>query len=375
MPLLTDNSFQRLSDPIVDQSHGLGISLLDILKEVAQQLVKNPDGTINKERVRREVEGQWENYNEDAQEWVNESVSEAYLRGIQKANGSAPSGRDPNRGFSPAPMLADAGSGGGDIAAKAGKILEKYPKHHTIYTAFQEAAYRKFDNTKLPVVRDVQGNVRDLIVQASEASYRDADGFTRRQFSQQLMSTFANNGIDGIRYSDGRTMKIDTYSEMVARSQTGNAARQASMSRLQEYGMDLVQISQHFPCSTICQPWQARVYSISGTDSKYPPLQQAIDGGLYHSNCRHYQAGYVPGVSELPDEELTVRKNRKQYELTQQQRYQERQIRKWKRRKTSALTDDELQKAQRKIREWQAKNRELVDGNDFLRRKYHREQV
>lgn len=374
MPLLTDNSFQRLSDPIVDQSHGLGISLLEILKVVAEQLIKNPDGMINREQVRRQVEEQWENYNEDARSWVDESLPEAYLRGIKKANGGAPSELEPNKGFSPAPMLA-SGSGGGDIATKAAKILDEYPKHHTIYTAFQESAYKKFADTKLPVVRDVRGKVRDLIVQASEAAYKDADGFTRRKLTQQLVNKFANDGIDGIQYADGRTMKLDTYSEMVARSQTGNAARQASMSRLQEYGMDLVQISQHFPTSDLCRPWQARVYSISGTDSKYPPLQQAIDGGLYHPNCKHYQAGYVPGVSKLPEDDMTVTKNRKQYELEQTQRYQERQIRQWKRRKASALTDEEAQKAQQKISQWQKKNRELVDSNDFLRRKYHREQV
>lgn len=374
MPLLTENSFQRLSDPIIDKADGLTFPLLGILKEIAEQLIKNPDITLNTEQIRRQVEGNWEEYNDEAHGWVDEALPEAYLRGIQKTNGDTPRSMEANQGFSPAPLLESSG-GGGDIATKAGKILDDYPRHHTMYTAFQDAAYKKFDDTRLPVVRDVQGKVRDLIIQASESAYKDADGFTRRKLSQQLMNRFADANITGIRYADGRTMKLDTYSEMVARSQTGNAARQAALNRSQEYGLDLVQISQHFPTSDLCAPWQGKVYSISGTDSKYPPLDTAVSGGLYHANCKHHQSSYIPGTSKLPDEEMTVRKNRKQYELEQTQRYQERQIRSWKRREASALTDAEAEKARQKVRQWQEKQRDLVQEHKHLRRKYAREQV
>lgn len=287
MPLLTENSFQRLSDPIVDPAEETTLKLLEKIKELAQSLIENPQQTVNNEQLRREIEQLWSQYEEQSREWVNEAMPQAYLRGIQKTNGAVPSGMEANFGITPTIELAAVAGvvgGGGEIASRAADILDGYPKHHTIYTAFQDAAYNRFNQTRLPVIRDVQGKIRDLTIQASEAAYRDADGFTRRKMTQQLMNRFADDNITGIRYADGRTMKLDTYSEMAARSMTGNAARQASINRQQEYGLDLVQISQHFPTSDLCRPWHGRVYSLSGTDSKYPPLDEAISGGLYHAN-------------------------------------------------------------------------------------------
>lgn len=525
MPLLTENSFQRLADDILTPAEEFTLTTLEKLRRIAEDLVQNPDRVISQQQIEREVLDEWETFFREAQNWTDQAMASAYLRGIQKTNGQIPEGMEANFGIAPEIELGAAAGiagSGGDISATAREILDDYPRHHNIYTAFQDAAYNKFSQTRVPIVRDVNGKVRDLIIQASEESYKTADGFTRRQMSQNLMQKFADDNITGIQYADGRTMKLDTYSEMVARSQTGNAARQASINRLQQHGLDLVQISQHFPTSDLCRPWQARVYSTTGTSDQYPPLSEAISGGLYHpnsfavgtevltidgwkmvkdvtkedlilslnpytheeewvgidllhsynfegklihfydemqmdlrvtpdhmvyvcdfengyqlieaqkakefehshiterdtgdsmmlhtvpevreieyddmvycvtleknhimwvrrngkttwsGNCKHFQSAYIPGASELPDEEMTVTKNREQYELTQKQRYNERQVRKFKRRKASALTDDAREKAQNKITQYQARNRELVENNDFLRRKYQRESV
>ena len=33
--------------------------------------------------------------------------------------------------------------------------------------------------------------------------------------------------------------------------------------------------------------WQGKILSSSGNNSDYPSLQEAMDGGLFHPNCRH----------------------------------------------------------------------------------------
>lgn len=63
-------------------------------------------------------------------------------------------------------------------------------------------------------------------------------------------------------------------------------------------GNDLVRVSAHADCSDICLPYQGNVFSISGDSKKYPSFQSAIDGGLYHFNCRHYTSHYFPGISD-----------------------------------------------------------------------------
>jgi hypothetical protein len=169
-------------------------------------------------------------------------------------------------------------------------------------------------------------------------------------------------------------VNLDSYAEVVARSQTGNASRQAHINRLQEYGLDLVQITVHFPCSPLCEPYQGRVFSISGNDPRYPSLQSAIDGGLYHPNCKHGQANFSGEVFTDRDA-LTPTQNAEQYEEQLKQRYNERQIKAWKRREVSAIEEKEVQKAKAKVREWQKRQRELLDSSPYLRRNYAREQI
>lgn len=378
--MLTDNSFQNISDPVAPIAESFISRLFRLIKGVAREVVKDPEAMINIQRIIQDVRDEHEEYMVEATDWVDESLPVAYMRGLKETDGTIRKLDVDAEATAPiaSRQLIGSGGGGGAIAPTASEILRNYPRHHTMYSVFQEAAYNDFARTQFPVVRDVQGKVREIIIQASEAQYQEANVFTRRQMSQDLMNRFADRNITGIVYSDGRRVNIDAYSEMVARSQTGNAARQASMNRQQQYGYDLVRISTHFPCSDLCVDEQGKVYSISGSSDQYPPLEDAISNGLYHSNCKHFQNPYFPGISpkqEVRQQELGKRENRQRFELTQQQRYNERNIRKWKRRESAALTDDAREKARGKVSDWQARQRELVDDNSFLRRKYQRESI
>lgn len=62
------------------------------------------------------------------------------------------------------------------------------------------------------------------------------------------------------------------------------------------------------------------------------------------------------------------------YAERQQQRYIERQIRKWKRREAAALDDVAKAQAKGKVREWQHRMRNFIDETD-RKRLYYREQV
>lgn len=367
--MLDDNSFQRLSDSVIEVAEEITLKMIQRIKRTAVRLSRGQEPDFSREDARK----LWEEYNKNAKAWTDENLPKAYLQGIKQVESQVGDREELEGNFQPQPMFG--GGGGGSASDKAQRILDSFKPHLTMYSVFQDAAYNEFSQTEIPVVRDVQSKIRELIVQSSEAQYTQADEFTRLQFSQDLMNRFADDNITGIKYADGRTMKLDTYSEVVARSQTGNAARQAALNRQQEYGLDLVQISQHFPTSDLCAPWQARVYSISGTDTKYTNLQTAIDGGLFHANCKHFQSAYIEGASRLPENKLDTKENRRRYKVEQRQRAIERKIRKYKRRKAAALTEDAEKKAQSFISKWQKNQRELIDQHSFLRRKYFREQI
>lgn len=61
------------------------------------------------------------------------------------------------------------------------------------------------------------------------------------------------------------------------------------------------------------------------------------------------------------------------YKAEQQQRYNERKIREWKRAKSLSMSQPEYDKAHRKVLEYQKRNRELVKHTDGLYRNHWRE--
>ncbi|HSH24924.1 MAG TPA: phage minor capsid protein, partial [Massilibacterium sp.] len=138
------------------------------------------------------------------------------------------------------------------------------------------------------------------------------------------------------------------------------------------YGQDLVVISVHYPCSDLRVPYQGRVFSISGTSTQYESLSSAISGGLYHPNCKHTS---TPFAGDAPATPVTRERNQDMYDAQMRQREIERKIRTYKRRKASAITEAEEKRAQQFISKWQKNQRQHIDSNPFLRRKYDREQI
>ena len=109
-------------------------------------------------------------------------------------------------------------------------------------------------------------------------------------------------------------------------------------------GVKLVIASTHADCSERCRPWQGRVYSLDGTRGtapdgrKFVPLEEATNipyttkagktymNGLLGFNCRHFLVEYKDGY-EFP--KPNAAQERKEYDITKEQRRLEREVRKW----------------------------------------------
>lgn len=357
--------WENLSQGVMEVSEAFTLWTLTRLRILANKAIRDPGVIFRGEEQR--LQARYGVFITQARGWADNELPKAYLRGLQKG-GEVANPRPFRRGLLTPP-------GGMPPGSNARKILSQYPRHLSVYGAFQKAVYDDFDQTRTFILRQTRGRIREINILAGQAHYREGDIFTRRVLTQDLMNRFAREGIEGVRYDDGRLMKLDSYCEMVARTQTANAARQAHLNRLQEAGQELVLISSHWPVSPMCEPYQGGVFSIEGGNRKYPSLQSAMDGGLYHANCQHSQSGFTEGVTTKPEEELDSRENRQRYDASQKQRYNERQTRAWKRREASAVDPREREKARQKVREWQGKSRSHINENSFLRRAYDREQI
>lgn len=50
---------------------------------------------------------------------------------------------------------------------------------------------------------------------------------------------------------------------------------------------DLMYLPAHPFACPLCMEWQGKIYSKSGKNKKYPPMENAIKGGVGHPNCKH----------------------------------------------------------------------------------------
>jgi hypothetical protein len=241
----------------------------------------------------------------------------------------------------------------------------------------------------LRILRTGMDVYRQVIAEASSVPLLGAQ--TRRQAAGRALQKFAAKGVTGFVDRSGRPWNLTSYVEMATRSAVGRAAVEAHTDRLAAAGVDLVVVSDAPEECDRCKPWEGKVLRREGPSGAgvvemehatedgrmvrvrvAGSLPEARSKGLMHPNCRHSVSIYLPGLTRSPGPKKD--RSRATYEQSQQQRYLERQVRAWKRRAAAAVDADQRKRANARVRDYQARIRELVDETG-LPRKSHREQI
>lgn len=300
----------------------------------------------------------------DASGAIHEAVAEAYDRGQQAA-------------------VAELGALAVGTSAVAADVLPSAPAVDRLAAAMVADT----GPVHVRMLRTVMDTYRDVVTRAAAAPLLGAQ--TRRQAAQSALDAFADKGVTGFVDRAGRSWDMRAYVEMATRSVVGRAAVDAHTDRLGAAGVELVMVSDAPEECPLCERWERKVLARSGAPGARTvqvehatedgrmlsvrvsgSLPEARAAGLMHPNCRHSVSAYLPGLSRRP-ESVPARAT---YEESQQQRYLERQIRKWKRREQAGLDDAARTVARARVRAYQARIRELVAGTG-LPRKSHREQL
>jgi len=223
------------------------------------------------------------------------------------------------------------------------------------------------------------------------AAAMQAGGQTLQQATDAATRDFLDQGIACIRYRNGRRVNISTYAEMALRTAGTRAMLMGEAAQRERLGLDTVLVSQYGACSKTCLPWQGLVYiddvfqpyhgthtpggtyGVSRNGRQYPLLSVAMQGGLFHPNCRHTLSTWVEGVSTRP-RPMDKAKVEAAARLEARQRALERSVRKAK-RQAAGLCDPAAAKAARaRVRAAQKELRDFVaDHGDVLRRDVWRE--
>lgn len=218
-----------------------------------------------------------------------------------------------------------------------------------------------------------------------------AGGQPLQQATDAATRDFLDQGIACIRYRNGRRVNISTYAEMALRTAGTRAMLMGEAAQRERLGLDTVLVSQYGACSKTCLPWQGLVYiddvfqpyhgprtpggtyGISRNGRQYPLLSVAMQGGLFHPNCRHTLSTWVEGVSTRP-RPMDKAKVEAAAQLEAKQRALERSVRKAKRQAAGLCDPAAAKSARARVRAAQKELRDFVaDHGDVLRRNVWRE--
>jgi hypothetical protein len=184
-------------------------------------------------------------------------------------------------------------------------------KEETVILKELSKAHRKtinvFIQNKLGDLSDTQFFIGRQIKDSIQKATEDAIGLklttneTLKECKKNILRNFAENGINAIKTKNNRTIRLDAYADLVARSTVREVTNTATIKQVEELGYDLVKISSHTGACPVCQKYEGRVYSISGKDKRFPKLDVVFSSGYanIHPRCRHVLEPYIETFNDV----------------------------------------------------------------------------
>ena len=248
-------------------------------------------------------------------------------------------------------------------------------------------------NALIKATRDDMQKAESAILRMTDDVYRqtifkaqmfyNAGASSLWQAVDMATKDFLSAGINCVEYANGARVNIASYAEMSLRTSNKRANLMGSANKRMEYGIHTVKVTAHNSACPLCIPWQGKVYyddvygqvmvqekkGIAGF-KKYPLLSEAVKGGMFHPNCKNGLSTYYEGINQEPKEPTKEEKEEmvRRYNLQQEQRKCERNIRKFKRLENGSIDADNVAKYAEKKQQWTDRYNKLIcDNPDVLR--------
>ena len=229
--------------------------------------------------------------------------------------------------------------------------------------------------TNIAMATIAQSAGKKYVASVSKASLSVVTGTDTLQKSV-MRSIGELEKLDAFVDSAGRTWTPEGYVKMVVRSNQRRVSTETMFQAAREGDTDLVEVSSHAGARPKCAPYQGKIFSISGTHPKYPPLSSTSYGepdGLLGINCGHSIYAFWEGISEKTYEPYPAKENRETYEQSQQQRAYERKIRYYKRKEAIARDtvggEQEAAKWKTRVKESQSELRGFIEETGRTRQR------
>lgn len=214
-------------------------------------------------------------------------------------------------------------------------------------------------------------------------------GFDYNTAVRSTIKDLSRQGVGAITYPSGHTDTLEVAVRRAVVTGCNQTAAKVQVELMDELGVELVEVSAHAGARPSHAKWQGKIFSRSGRTEKYEDFVEVTGygtgPGLCGWNCSHSFGPYIEGAPRAYSPALleqysakTVRCDGRQmteYEANRQQRYIERQIRRWKREYAAmSAAGLDTSEAAAKLSAWRAREKDFC-GQTGLRRQKERSQV
>ena len=247
-----------------------------------------------------------------------------------------------------------------------------------------EHSYNELSNRFIEISKKIENATRDAYLNVVEKTYiQTTAGESYQEAIRNALMDLGNKGITTLTYKtvdeEGNIVGIRNYDvEGAVRRElitaTHNLTNEINKNVAEELDVEYVYLSEHVCCRPQHFPWQGTI--IKRVDLIAVTKYGEVDG-MGGPNCKHYPTPYFGNARGKELKKITLEEATEQYALSQQQRYLERGIRRWKRKQRifeKAEDEEYYKKCKDKVKEWQLRNKEFTEKNN-LRRDFSRENV
>lgn len=233
------------------------------------------------------------------------------------------------------------------------------------------------------ILRFAQDQYRSIIYKSQVFSNSGVG--TVNQSIDMATKDFLAKGINSIQYSNGAMVNVASYAEMAIRTANKRAYLYGEGEKRAEWGVHTVLIPNRGGGCPYCVKWQGRVLiddvysggtSEESSQTGYPLLSTAMQAKLFHPGCKDGLSTYFDGINTkpIPPTKEEIQEKAQNYVIDQKQRYNERQIRKYKRLELGSTDEENIQKYHDKRVQWQKFNKEFCEKHN-LKRNYNKESI
>lgn len=262
-------------------------------------------------------------------------------------------------------------------------------------------SYNEVEKSFLQLNKTIEEQVKEIYKNILTQTYIKtlAGTHSYQEAILESLDELGNKGISILTYQDKNGVKknydiVGTVRRDLLCATRGLAGK-VNEEVIKESGHHIVRVSHHFGARTGDGEqnftnhawWQEKQFFCWNHDGKATEKEKKLPDFMEHCNyghvqgivginCKHFFTIWY-GSLEKDKLDFTYEENEEQYKKTQQQRYLENGVRKWKRKQVIAnKTQDEegYKKASAKTKEWQDKLNTFTEENE-LKREYTREHI